>query len=58
MMVLTENRGMIYIPGLGRSRVRHLYKSAPSTNLDREIPKENVTSWSNGFIGDRNDFRS
>lgn len=32
--------------------------SAPSTNLDREIPKENVTSWSNGFIGDRNDFRS
>ncbi len=24
--------------------------SAPSTNLDREIPKENVTSWSNGFM--------
>lgn len=35
-----------------------LIPSAPSTNLDREIPKENVTSWSNGFIGDRNDFRS
>jgi len=24
--------------------------NAPSTNLDREIPKENVTSWSNGFM--------
>src|SRR5690606_25232281 len=29
------------------------FSSAPSTNLDREIPKENVTSWSNGRSEER-----